>query len=104
MKFLKDLYCETHLRKKRKWIQWKLTHNKFQLNLYIIALGYQTDQLEMMHVSYLRQEYYKKNPPYVVGIADTKEGAFRVVQAMVQEVYERTGTANIKKYLLDNKE
>lgn len=103
MKFYKDLYCESHLQHKRKSIKWKLKHTKLQLNIYIIIIGEYGDQLEIFHDSFLRHDYYRDHPPVIIGIADSKEGAFRVVEQLVQVVYEQTGEANIKKYLIDNK-
>lgn len=104
MKFYKDLYCEPHLLRKRKVIKWKLKYTNSPLNIYIIIIGQHTDQLEIFHVSFLRQDYYREHPPFIIGIADSKAGAFRVVEQLVKVVYEQTGEANVKQYLLEYKE
>ena len=100
MKFYKYLYIDENIKKPERVI-WKLKHFAGQLNIYIICMTQDQDQLEFYHAGLLKQKYYKKNPPYVVGIANGYEGAMNIVNRIADETVKRNGTGDIKQYLLD---
>lgn len=68
---------------------------------YIIALSEGTDQLEIYAARYLAQSYYKKNPPFVVGISKGHEEAVSLVTKIVQESINTRGDCDLKTYLLE---
>lgn len=98
MKFYKKLYTGKSIKNPNK-IKWKLRHGRLQPGVYVIALASGTDQLEIYHSAFLKQSYYKVNPPYIVGIAGGYEEAVQMVIELVQTVVEETGSPDLKKYL-----
>lgn len=58
------------------------------------------DQLEIYDARQLVQTYYKKNPPYIVGIAADYEEAITLVEHIVRECVETRGDCSLKEYLL----
>lgn len=59
-----------------------------------------TDQLEIYSSSQLVSSYYKKNPPFVVGIAGNYEEAVGLVERLVQDCLRVRGDCALKEYLL----
>lgn len=59
-----------------------------------------SDQLEIYAARQLAQSYYRKNPPYVIGIAGTYEEALEIVEQIVQECLKARGDCSLKEYLL----
>lgn len=80
-------------------IKWKLKHNAGQLDIYVIMLATGNDLLEIMHCAYLQQTYYKKTPPFIVGVAKGYNGALELVEEIVQDTYEQTGDYKVKDFI-----
>ena len=57
------------------------------------------DQLEIYEAKYLAQNYYKKNPPYVIGIAGSYEEAVSIIRQIAEETVAVQGNGRIKEYL-----
>ncbi len=101
MKFHRELYVGESIRNARK-VKWKLKHGAGQLRIFIIAVAPGRDQLEIFHCAFLQQGYYRKNSPYIVGIAGGYEEAVDLLQKMVTDIYEKTGDYRLKEYFLEN--
>lgn len=72
-----------------------------RLKLYLITLSNNdSDQLEIIHNSLLKQRLYRKLDLRIVGFANSKEEATDLVIDMLNETIESTGSCNIKDYLL----
>lgn len=99
MKFYKKLYVGESIKNPNK-VKWKLRHNAGQFQIYVIALAGGDDQLEIYHCAFLQQKYYKKYPPYIIGIAGNYDEAVGIVIRITQEALEKNGTPDLKKYLL----
>jgi len=102
MKFYKNLYVGNTVRDVHK-VKRKLSTNAGQLGIYVIALCRGRDQLEIYHCALLQQRYYKKNPPYIIGIANGYEESLEIVKQIAEETYRQRGDCDLKKYLLDKK-
>ena len=100
MKFHKHLYIGKTI-KNPKTVKMKLRINAGLLGIFIITLADGTDQLEIYHAAFLKQKLHRKLwPPYVIGIASSKEEAMEMVTQITGECYNATGTARLKDYLL----
>ena len=98
MKFYKNLYVGEGIKNPNK-VKWKLRHNAGQFNVYVITLAGGRDQLEIFHCAFLQQEYYKKYPPYIIGIASGYDEAVDIVIEITQAAIEVNGSPDLKKYL-----
>lgn len=100
MRFFSKLYISPSLGKNRRKIIWKLRTGRPQPFIYIIALAKNDDLLEIYHSGMLKQKYFKKkeNAPYIVGIASGYSEAVERVMDILQDVYETTGTYDVKTY------
>ena len=68
--------------------------------LYVITLSEQNDLMDIYHSILLKQPYYRKNPPYVIGIADSQGAAVELIQQILMDVHEKTGGYDIRTYCL----
>lgn len=98
MRFYKKLYTSPSLQKKKRQIVWKLKTGKTLPFVYVITLSEQNDLMEIYHSSILKQTYYRKNPPYVIGIADSYPNAVELVQSILLDVNSQTGGYDIKTF------
>ena len=57
------------------------------------------DQLEIYEARQLQQSYYKKYPPFVVGLAADRQEAVEIVKLIVQECIDKQGDCALKEYL-----
>lgn len=102
MKYYCNLYMSAALEAEKEEIIYKLEHDKFQLNKYLIVPAQNDrEQLEFYNASLLLQKIYKKETLFVVGIADGFEGALELVEQITREVYDETKTTDIRAYIQD---
>ena len=87
--------------KKLDKLKKKLENKPLFSGLFLITLSRNaSDQLEVYVAKQLAQSYYKKNPPYVIGISGTYEEALKIVEQIVRECLEARGDCALKEYLL----
>lgn len=98
MKFYKNLYVGETIKNPNK-AKWKLRRGAIQPDLYVIALARGSDQLEIYNSIFLRQKYYKKYPPYIIGISKGYEEAVDIVMKIAQEALDKNQSPDIKRFL-----
>ena len=101
MQFYRKLYISESLEKKKEKIMRRLKTGKLQINVYIIALpSNERNQLEIYNSSLLMQPSFPKDNLFVAGIAKGYEEALELVEEITKEVYNETGGANIRAYIM----
>lgn len=79
----------------------KLIEKPLLSSLYVVALSRNpSDQLEIYAARLLAQSYYKKYPPYIIGIASNYDEGVLLVEKIVQECLKERGDCSLKEYLL----
>lgn len=79
----------------------KLIKKPLLSSLYVIVLSENpSDQLEIYAARLLAQSYYKKYPPYIIGIAAGYDEAVSLIEKIVQECLKERGDCALKEYLL----
>lgn len=82
-------------------IKRKLENKPLLSGVVLIAISRNSsDQLEIYEARQLVQNYYRDHPPYVVGIAGSREEAVDMVEQLAQECLEKRGDCALKEYLL----
>lgn len=86
--------------KKLDRIKKKLENKPLFSGVFLITLSRNpSDQLEIYDAKQLVQSYYKKNPPYVVGLSGNYEEAVALVARMTEECLNSRGDCCLKEYL-----
>lgn len=86
--------------KKLDKIKKKLENKPLFSGVFLITLSRNpSDQLEIYDAKQLVQSYYKKNPPYVVGLAGNHEEAVDLIVQMTEECLINRGDCRLKEYL-----
>lgn len=98
MKFYHNLYIGDTIEKPEK-IKRKLKKYAKLNNIWLIVYVESNRQLEIYHCIMLQQYYYKDNPPYVIGIAGSKEEASQIICRIAEEAVHKTGKADLPAYL-----
>ena len=98
MHVFKKVYISPAFAKEKKKLIWRLKHRVFMPSVYVIVLAGDKDLLEIYHSTLLKQKYYKENPPYVVGIADSHSAAVTMIQEILLDVLKETGGLDIQKF------
>lgn len=100
MKFFKNLYVTEYVEGRKEKIIKKLQTGKFPLSYYILVLIEEGEnQLEFYSASLLYQKKLQDENLFVVGIAAGYEDAIYLVEDITREVYEKTGTVDIRSYI-----
>ncbi len=97
MKFYKALYIGDTVKEPDK-VKKKLKHHEGTF-VYVICIAAGNEQLEIFHSGYLKQKYYRKHPPIIVGIASDYKEAVAIVLQITKECVAITGGCNLKEYL-----
>ncbi len=97
MKFYKYLYVGDTIKEPSK-IKNKLKRHT-ALSVYVICIASGDDQLEIYKSIFLRQKYYRANPPIIVGIASNYDEAVGLVVRITEDCIRESGNCNLKEYL-----
>lgn len=86
--------------KKLEKIKKKLEKNPLLSGVFLVALSRNPrDQLEVYAARELAWSYYRKNPPFIIGIAGSREEAVGLVEKIVEECLRARGDCALKEYL-----
>lgn len=101
MRYYCELYWSEELKDKKEKILAKLEANKLQLDKYLIVLTENPENhLEFFDSALLKQPIFQQRELFLVGIADGYSGALKLVEKIMQEVYDVTEGTDIRQYLL----
>lgn len=103
MRFLKEIYVGEGVKNKQKVI-WKLKHGAGMTDIYVISLSKTDNQLDCTHCSYFKQKIIRDNIGVIVGLAKGYSQAQELIVSMFEEALEKSGSANVKEYLMCNKQ
>lgn len=98
-KFYKNLYWDDTI-KNRNLVKWRLCHNRKQLTIFCVVRATNgIDQLEIIHNAFLSQDYYRKHPVYIYGIASGYTEALDIVIRISDEAQKVGKPGNLLDYL-----
>ena len=100
MRYYKHLYLTEGLEKKKEKIIRKL-----QPGVHVITLAVsERNQLEIYPTIQFKQPAFPEQELFVVGITKGYDEAVELVEQIVQEVYDQTGTCDIRSYILEKEQ
>ncbi len=98
-RFYKELYWGESV-KKHTLVKWRLYHGRGQFTIYCIVRAMSdSDQLDIIHCAFLKQQYFNNNPAYVYGIAGSRKEAIEVVIRMTDEANKAGYEGKVLDYL-----
>lgn len=101
MKYYFDMYISEELKSKKGDILQRIENNQLQLNKYVIVLSTnEKNHLEFFDTALLRQEIFKKEDLFLIGIAEGYSGSLKLIEKITQEVLKESGGTDIRGYLL----
>ena len=96
-----NLYIGNNVKRKADGIIRKLDAQKKVSGIYLITLARNKhDQLEIISAYNFIQPILYKSCPMIIGIAKGYEEALDMVVQITQESVDKTGTAEVRRYLL----
>lgn len=99
MNWYQNLYFGTTAEKKGKTLIQKIESGKTPINTYLLTLsGRPENQMEIVPAWNLKFWYPRQNTPMIVGLACGKEEAFELVRQITEEVYQKTGGVELRRY------
>lgn len=100
MKFLQELYLGEKTAPKVDQIVKKIMTAEVVPNLYLITMASHPDNmLDLIPEWEILQKGYPKEGLRIVGLADNKKDAVGLMQFIIEECYEMTGSADVRAYL-----
>ena len=83
----------------------KLEAGKLQPGVHVITLAVsERNQLEIYPTIQFKQPAFPEQELFVVGITKGYDEAVELVEQIVQEVYDQTGTCDIRSYILEKEQ
>jgi len=96
-----NLYVDDVLANEKEEIVAELKKGEVRSDMQIITLAQgEHNQLEFFSTNRLKQKVFSDAVLFVVGIAKEHEVAVRLVQQIVDEIYQETKNPHIREYLL----
>lgn len=101
-----EFFCELKIsecwREKKEIIINKLKKGRIQPMVYLVTLAQgDQNQLEFFSSILLKQHIFDNAHLFVVGIADGYDGAVEMIRDITEEIYERTGNADLRNFILN---
>lgn len=100
VKYHKKLYVSPKCEKNIFKIKMRIRLRKLFPKYTIIVISKGTDQLEYFETMLLKQPHFKKESFFIVGIAEDKGSAQKLVEQMVHDSVISGYQGNIKEFLL----
>lgn len=102
MTIYKHIYLSESVEKNAKKIIQKLKRNAGMVSTYVVMLASNgQDLFDICHSAVLMQSFYKENPPFIIGLASGKEEAMLLVEDIVKDIFNQTGSYdNMRQFLL----
>ena len=101
MRYYKHLYLTEGLEKKKEKIIRKLEAGKLQPGVHVITLAVsERNQLEIYPTIQFKQPAFPKKEKKKSQVDEAVE----LVEQIVQEVYDQTGTCDIRSYILEKEQ
>ena len=101
MRFHNNLYIGDSI-KHPLAAKWKLRVAAGQFHVHVIVISENGDnQLECFHNSLLKQKSFRRRNFFVVGIAGDYKEAVDIITKITQDCVTKTGSGNVKQFLLD---
>lgn len=70
------------------------------LDVYLITFASNPqNQLDIFSANELKQKVRRQNCPMIIGLCIGYEEAIEMVEKLVQKTYDKTGTADVRKWL-----
>ena len=99
--FYCHLYMNENLKKKEAKIKKKLSANKLQPSIYVIAFSQSPqNQLDLCPSAIRKHRSYEHTPLFVVGLADGYDSALELIRQITEEVFTATQSVDIRHYIL----
>ena len=100
MQFMGSLYVGESLSSTEYKIVEKVHRGQVIQNLYLIVFSTNPDNmLDLIPEWEVMQKHYPKEMLKIVGIANGKKEAIRLVQSIIKESLQETGSADVREYL-----
>lgn len=97
MKWHTLLYFGENAAPKRLKIVHDLENNKISFGVFVIILSVNGKDLFDIIPGYMMQKEIYRDAP-ILGVAVTKEEAFELCEKMILDVYDRTGSYDVRSY------
>ena len=100
-----EFYCDLRVsecwQEKVEKIKRKPRSNSVLPDVFVIALSQgEQNQLEFFSAILMKQHVFDNSSLFVIGIADGYDDALYMVEDITRTVYEKTGSADIRRYIL----
>lgn len=97
--WISRLYISENIKKKKDRVVASINNREATFGIYCIAFASHPDNLfDILDANELLFPHYKKTEVRIAGLAKGKEEAIDLVQKMLLEVYDKTGSFNVRTY------
>ncbi|MBR5376856.1 MAG: hypothetical protein IK139_06205 [Lachnospiraceae bacterium] len=99
MKFIDRPYFGERVKRKGSRLIKKIRKGSLFTGAYVVCLPEsRTSPVEYFSARLLRQDYYKRHEPVVIGIAADEDEAMEVTACIIKDCIEKTGSLDLRSY------
>ncbi|WP_167954717.1 hypothetical protein [Anaerosporobacter faecicola] len=97
-----SLYMDDHIRQRATHVTQAIEDHKRLLGVYCIALASNEKNLfDIINVNELLFQHYRRNQIYIIGLAQGKESAKKLVARIIEDVYRETKDFKAREYFAE---
>lgn len=105
MRWYDKLYVGESIRKKADKLRWKIEHRAGTIDIYLLTLPSNRENLlDIIPAVELMQKSYPKRNLFIIGMEKGRENAMRMAADILDEVYHKTGSFDVRSYILSQEE
>lgn len=99
IKWYPKLYMDEEIKKKQKKVKKLLEKEKITLSIYCIVFASNPENLfDIICANELYFAHSKRNTVFILGLAQSRESAIKLVQVIIQEVYDNKKNVDVRSY------
>ncbi|MGN0341986.1 MAG: hypothetical protein ACI4DO_04255 [Roseburia sp.] len=105
MRWYGKLYVGESIRKKADRLRWKIEHRAGTVDIYLVAFPSNSENLlDIIPAVELLQKAYPKRTLFIIGMEKGRENAMQMAADILDEVYHKTGSFDVRSYILSQEE
>lgn len=99
MRFIENLYLGEMAGRKAGKLKRKIKKGSLTTGAYVLCLPDDpAEPVEFFQARLLRQDYYKRHEPLIIGLAADEDEAIELVSKIVKDCIVKTGSLRLRQY------
>lgn len=105
MRWYKKLYVGESIQNKADRLRWKIEHRAGTVDIYLLTFPSNSQNLlDIIPAVELMQRTYPQRDLFIIGMERGRDNAMQMAADILDEVYHKTGSFDVRSYILNQEE